>query len=125
MFRATAFVLPSTFEACGVVLQEAAAAALPLIASHACGALVHLLRTGFNGLAFETGDVAGLSDALLAMHDATAAELAATGISSSHLAQQNSSSIWANTLSKGITMLQKKETGSVNLAFLWSPRERC
>lgn len=44
MAGAAAFILPSLFEPWGVVLQEAAAAGLPLIASHACGAAVHLLR---------------------------------------------------------------------------------
>ncbi len=103
MAKATALVLPSTFEPWGVVLQEAAAAGLPLIASHACGASVHLLRTGYNGFAFEAGDIGGLTGAMLAMHHATAAERAVMGAGSAALARQYTPKLWAKTLERGLS----------------------
>jgi len=42
-------VLPSLFEPWGVVVQEAAAAGLPVIASHNCGAATAYLHDGVNG----------------------------------------------------------------------------
>jgi glycosyltransferase involved in cell wall biosynthesis len=49
MRRARCLVLPSTFEPWGVVIHEAAAAGLPIIASYRCGAVTSLVRDGVNG----------------------------------------------------------------------------
>jgi glycosyltransferase involved in cell wall biosynthesis len=49
MRRARCLVLPSTFEPWGVVMHEAAAAGLPIIATYQCGAVTALLRDGVNG----------------------------------------------------------------------------
>jgi glycosyltransferase involved in cell wall biosynthesis len=49
MQRARCLVLPSLWEPWGVVIQEAAAAGLPVIATHSCGASVAFLRDGING----------------------------------------------------------------------------
>ena len=50
-----------------MILHEAAAAALPLIATDACGATVHLLRDGGNGFVVRQG-TEPLLQALLAFH---------------------------------------------------------
>jgi glycosyltransferase involved in cell wall biosynthesis len=62
-------VLPSHEENWGVVLHEAAAAGLPLIASHACGASVAFLRDGANGFLIQP-EAAQIAHALHAFHDA-------------------------------------------------------
>jgi glycosyltransferase involved in cell wall biosynthesis len=105
MAEATAFVLPSTFEPWGVVLQEAAAAGLPLLASNACGASVHLLRSGFNGFAFEPLDSEGLTQAMVTTQHLSALERRTMGEASGALAKQFTPALWASCLEQGIRRL--------------------
>jgi glycosyltransferase involved in cell wall biosynthesis len=49
MNLARCLVIPSLLEPWGVVIQEAAAAGLPVIASHKCGAATAYVRSGING----------------------------------------------------------------------------
>jgi hypothetical protein len=57
-------VVPSDSEAWGLVVNEAMAAGLAVIASHVVGAIPELVYPGMNGLIFHRGDVAGLADAM-------------------------------------------------------------
>jgi glycosyltransferase involved in cell wall biosynthesis len=59
------FILPSSYEPWAVVVCEAAAAGLPIVASHVVGAAGELCREGSNGRLFTAGDVGELTDALL------------------------------------------------------------
>lgn len=61
---ADAFVLPSLSDQWGMVLNEAATAGLPLVASEAAGASHDLIEHGINGFRVPPGDVAALGDAL-------------------------------------------------------------
>ena len=58
------FVVPSLDEPWGVVINEAMAAGLPVVATTVCGATPDLIRNGQNGFAIEPGDVQGLADAM-------------------------------------------------------------
>ena len=58
------FVLPSHAEPWGVVVNEALACGLPVIASDQVGAARDLIHPGENGIVFPTGDTAALTDAL-------------------------------------------------------------
>ena len=62
--QAGAFCLPSTYEPWGVVIQEFAAAGLPLITSRACGAASVFVREGYNGYTHAPGDVSALTHSL-------------------------------------------------------------
>ncbi|TNE53985.1 MAG: glycosyltransferase family 1 protein [Sphingomonadales bacterium] len=59
------FVLPSEFEAWGLVVNEAMCAGLPIICSRECGCSYDLVKDGVNGHVFDAGDVDALSEALL------------------------------------------------------------
>ena len=59
------FVLPSSYEPWAVVVCEAAAAGLPIVASEVVGAAGELCREGVNGATFPAGDVDALSRILL------------------------------------------------------------
>ena len=59
------FVLPSTYEPWGVVVQEHACAGFPLLLSHAVGAAERFLVEGKNGHGFTAGDKASLKKAYL------------------------------------------------------------
>jgi glycosyltransferase involved in cell wall biosynthesis len=62
--RADCFVLPSRSEPWGMVLNEAAAAGLPLVATVAAGAGYDLIEEGVNGFRVPVDDPAALADAL-------------------------------------------------------------
>ena len=59
------FVLPSSYEPWAVVVCEAAAAGLPIVASRAVGAAGELCREGINGRLFTPGNVDELANVLL------------------------------------------------------------
>lgn len=93
-----AFVLPSRVEPWGVALQEAVAAGLPLIASDACGAAVHLLTDGFNGFTFETDNVQQLAYQLQKISAASPEEWAQWSENSFQLSRQYRPERWADQL---------------------------
>jgi glycosyltransferase involved in cell wall biosynthesis len=66
MAQSELFVLPSAYEPHGIVVEEAMAVGTPVIASNDCGAARDLVHNGKTGWLFKSGDVAGLSHALLA-----------------------------------------------------------
>jgi glycosyltransferase involved in cell wall biosynthesis len=55
--NAGCFILPSVFEPCALVLHEAAAAGLPILASDTCGAVPYFVLNGFNGVTFRSGNI--------------------------------------------------------------------
>jgi glycosyltransferase involved in cell wall biosynthesis len=63
--EADVFVLPSRSEPWGMVLNEAAAAGLPLVATEQAGASHDLIEDGVNGFRVPAGDVDALREALL------------------------------------------------------------
>lgn len=60
---------PSGFEPWGMVVQEAAAAGIPVIATGVTGASVDIIREGENGFILGVGDVRGFTKALLTITD--------------------------------------------------------
>ncbi len=98
MQRASAFVLPSLYEPWGVALHEAAAAGLPLLASQACGAAVHLLRDGFNGFTCAPDNSGQLAERMQGLTQLSPADLARFGENSLALSGQYTPDIWADTV---------------------------
>lgn len=68
MARCQALVLPSRVENWGVVIHEAAAAGLPILASRRCGATTAFVQAGGNGLLYEP-EANALLAALRRFHD--------------------------------------------------------
>jgi glycosyltransferase involved in cell wall biosynthesis len=62
--RADVFVLPSRSEPWGMVLNEAAAAALPIVTTEGVGAAHDLVEDGSNGFVVPVDDAAALAHAL-------------------------------------------------------------
>jgi len=58
---ASAFVLPSTVEQWGLVVNEAMACGLPVLVSEVCGCAGSLVLSGVNGFTFHPRDVQGLA----------------------------------------------------------------
>ena len=63
------FVLPSENEPWGLVINEAMASGLPIVASREIGAVPDLVRDGINGFTFPAGDVLRLANALGTLAD--------------------------------------------------------
>lgn len=64
---ASAFILPSTTEQWGLVVNEAMATGLPVLVSERAGAGYDLVEEGGNGFLFDPYDVGGVADAMLRM----------------------------------------------------------
>jgi glycosyltransferase involved in cell wall biosynthesis len=91
---ADVFVLPSRSEPWGMVLNEAAAAGLPLVATEQAGASHDLVEEGANGFRVPAGDVPALREALLRLEADPALRLRA-GARSRELAARLTPSAWA------------------------------
>jgi glycosyltransferase involved in cell wall biosynthesis len=102
MSGASGFILPSRFEPWGVVIQEAAAAGLPLICSDACGASVHLLRDCFNGFTFPVGNAAALAERMARITLLDDEQRVAMAEHSFQLSRQYTPQRWVNVLFSGV-----------------------
>lgn len=66
-FRSVALVLPSHSEPWGLVVNEALSFGCPVVVSDRCGCVPELVLPGVTGFTFKSGDVAALSEAMLAV----------------------------------------------------------
>ena len=66
---ADAFVLASTTEPWGLVVNEAMACRLPVLVSDRCGCAPDLVREGENGFTFDPGSIEAITQALLKLPD--------------------------------------------------------
>jgi len=62
-------VLPSSYDAWALVVNEAAAAGMAIVTSHVVGASAELVREGINGYTFPSGDVNAFADRLRKVTD--------------------------------------------------------
>lgn len=67
--NADALCLPSSYEPWALVINEAAAAGLAIVASDVVGAAAELVRDGVNGKLFKVNDLSDLKNALLTVTD--------------------------------------------------------
>lgn len=84
---AAAFVHPSTIDQWGLVVNEAAAAGLPLIVSETCGCAPDLVRESENGWTFDPTDQMELASKLAKLSALSDAERHAMGARSRELVQ--------------------------------------
>ena len=66
---AKAFILPSTTEQWGLVINEAMASGLPVLASNQCGAAKDLIENGKNGFTFDPKNIKEIAELLLRCSD--------------------------------------------------------
>lgn len=92
------FVLPSLYEAWGVVVHEAVAAGLPIISTTNCGAASTFVINGYNGMVCKPNDVNALKDCMRKLTQKNTDELSLMGGRSRELSKQISTKAWANQL---------------------------
>jgi glycosyltransferase involved in cell wall biosynthesis len=103
--EADVLVLPSRSEPWGMVLNEAAAAGLPLVATDEVGAAHDLIEHGVNGFRVPADDVDALAEALRRLAEDEAFRLAA-GARSRELAERFTPARWA----EGVVALASRAT---------------
>jgi glycosyltransferase involved in cell wall biosynthesis len=92
------FCLTSTSEAWGVVIQESAAAGMPLIVSKQCGAHYAMLRDGQNGFLCDGASVVDIQDKIKRIIALPSSELLKMGEKSHQLGIATNPEMWAKTL---------------------------
>lgn len=97
-----AFVLPSRQEPWGVVVQEAAAAGLPLLCSDVCGAAVHLVQNRYNGYLVQSKSADHLARCMGTLSEQSGEVRSRMGARSHELSKQYTPARWAETLISGI-----------------------
>ncbi len=108
-----AFVLASRYEPWGFVIQEAAAAGLPIVCTAACGAHHELVRDGFNGRVCRTGSVASLTEALRWVHSRERM-LTDIGRLSQRLAEPYSTAHWSDCVLRLCGTITNPHLGAVS-----------
>ena len=103
-------VVPSLREPFGVQIAEGASAGMAIIATSACGASVHLVRSGFNGQVLAAGDPVALADALVKIESCP--RRSAMTKASQALAGQFTPAIWSSNLLSWQTRSVPKRAGS-------------
>jgi 1,2-diacylglycerol 3-alpha-glucosyltransferase len=100
------FVLPSTREPWGLVVNEAMAAGLPVIVSNRCGCAEDLVDPAKNGFIFNPANAGDLAQCLHQMEDATPAELAQMGAASLEIIGRYSPAAFGNEVAQiaGVTV---------------------
>lgn len=91
-------VVPSRFEPWGVVVSEAAACSLPIIATEACGAVPHLVHDFSNGRVAHTADSGSLAESMAFISGITNGQRAAMGHVSRALSSPYTPARWADTI---------------------------
>ncbi|MEQ8546710.1 MAG: glycosyltransferase family 4 protein [Cyclobacteriaceae bacterium] len=96
--KASAFILPSTFEPWGLVVNEAMAAGLPIIATNVCGCVPDLIKG--NGWVFNPTDKDQLVRIFNQMHKMSHKELEEKGMKSKEIICQFDPGLWADHIIK-------------------------
>jgi 1,2-diacylglycerol 3-alpha-glucosyltransferase len=97
---ASAFVLPSTREPWGLVVNEAMAAGLPVIVSKRCGCVEDLVVEGENGVTFDPEDADALSECLMRMGRLSSEARQEMGRRSYEIVSSYSPDAWASEIAR-------------------------
>ena len=94
---ASCFVLPSRSEPWGLVVNEAEACGLPILASTRCGCIPELVQRGINGYTFSPTDTAELTRLMLKM-SSDQVDLYGFGVASQQIVNTHTPDRWARAL---------------------------
>lgn len=98
MQNSGALILPSIFEPWALVLHEAAAAGLPILASRCCGAVPYFVLENYNGYLFVPDDIASIDLAINRLINSSDEQLITMSYRSRELSRRITPDIVANSL---------------------------
>jgi len=96
------FILPSIKEPWGLVVNEAMAAGLPILASKRCGCAADLVRNGSNGFTFNPADAQELTGLMQRMAALSDHERVAMGTASREIISDWTPEVWAEQLCRAV-----------------------
>jgi glycosyltransferase involved in cell wall biosynthesis len=97
---ASCFVLPSSREPWGLVVNEAMASGLPVIVSSRCGCAEDLVETGINGWVFDPREQGAIRESLEAMERCDGQRLSHMGRHSREIIGRYSPETWADEVAR-------------------------
>ncbi len=103
---ASCLIIPSLSETWGLVVNEAEAAGLPILASNKCGCVPELVHRGINGYVFEPTDREELVRLMLLVSGGTL-DLSAMGQSSRQIVQYYTPERWADAVADCVRHLRE------------------
>lgn len=109
--HASCFVHPAINEAWGLVINEAMAAALPILISRRVGCAYDLVRPGVNGFTFDPYDVDELAGQLLRMATMSSIDLSRMGAASREMIQNVGPQQFSDGLLGAIQCAQRNKYG--------------
>ena len=98
--EAVVFVLPSSFEPWGLVVNEAMSAGLPILVSDACGCMPELVAEGVNGWSFNSNTQQELIERLNAFAALSEKGIEITGKNSMQLIRNYTPDTWAGSIAR-------------------------
>lgn len=107
---ASCFILPSTREPWGLVVNEAMASGLPVLVSDRCGCADDLVEHGGNGFVFDPGQENELADCMLRMNAMSRDEHSRMGERSRQIISNYSLERWASAVAR---LVESAQTGKV------------
>lgn len=104
---ASAFILPSTREPWGLVVNEAMACGLPVLVSSQCGCAADLVNPGINGWVFDPFSEMSITEALTRM-SSELTDRKTMGAASKSLVAKYTPETWAQSLSDCASFIMSK-----------------
>lgn len=107
LMNAGTLILPSLYEAWGVVVHEATLAGLPIITTYQCGAGAELVVDGFNGYKYNAFDTNELFKIIQCVKSQSTSEYFEMSMNSKHLASNIDLKTWSaklNSVKKNINI---------------------
>jgi glycosyltransferase involved in cell wall biosynthesis len=107
-----ALILPSTSEPWGLVVNEAMAAGLPVLASDRVGAVFDLVFPGINGYVFDAESTRDMTEAMLRL-SSQEVDASSMGLASARIVSNFTPDTWATALADCIEVtVQRQTTGA-------------
>jgi 1,2-diacylglycerol 3-alpha-glucosyltransferase len=111
---ASCLILPSSMEPWGLVVNEAMASGLPVLASNRCGCISDLISPEDNGFTFSPNDVEEMARCMSKMAGLSTERLTAMGGASRKIISRWTPEIWADQLASAVRCATQNMTAGTS-----------